>query len=132
MSKPDISYNFAVLRVVPHPYDGSFVPIGVIVHARTKGFLGARIVTDPEWLRARAASVDVELLVKYLRATERILSGDDECGPVALLPPSERFHWITAPRSDVVQCSPVHGGLCADPAAALDELFETYVGPIER
>ena len=54
--------------------------------------------------------------------------GDPAAGPVALAPPSERFHWITAPRSDVIQSSPVHGGLCDDPARALDRLYAEYVG----
>ena len=65
----------------------------------------------------------------YLRACEAICAGDPSAGPVALDPPSERFHWLTAPRSDVLQSSPVHGGLCEDPARELEELFETYVGP---
>lgn len=127
MSTPRIAYSFAVLRAVPHPYDGAFVPVGVVVHARTEGFLNSRIVTDPEALREKMPGVDVELLAKYLRSCEGILAGDENFGPVALQPTSERFHWITAPRSDVVQCSPVHAGLCADPALVVDELFECYV-----
>lgn len=127
MSTPSIAYSFAVLRAVPHPYDGAFVPVGVVVHARQEGFLESRIITDPEVLRARVDGVDVELLARYLRSCERILAGDENYGPVALQPTSERFHWISAPRSDVVQSSPVHAGLCTDPAAALDELFECYV-----
>ena len=122
------AYDFAVLRAVPHVHLGAFVPVGVVLHARTAEFLGARLLTDEAELRARVPDVDVELLARYLRACEAICAGDPSAGPVALDPPSERFHWLAAPRSDVLQSSPVHGGLCEDPARELDELFETYVG----
>ena len=122
------AYDFAVLRAVPHVHLGAFVPVGVVLHARTAEFLDARLITDTGELRARVPDVDVELLARYLRACAAICAGDPSAGPVALDPPSERFHWLTAPRSDVLQSSPVHGGLCEDPARELDELFETYVG----
>ena len=123
------AYDFAVLRVVPHVHLGAFVPVGVIVHARTAEFLGARLITDPAELRARVPDVDVELLARDLRTCAAICAGDPAAGPIALDPPSERFHWLTAPRSDVIQASPVHGGLCEDPSRALDELFTMYVTP---
>jgi hypothetical protein len=76
--------------------------------------------------------VDVELLARYLAACEAVCRGDEAAAraghAVALAPPSERFHWITAPRSDVIQCSPVHSGVCGDPAAALGRLYAEYVG----
>lgn len=122
-----IAYDFAVLRVVPHVHLGTFVPIGVVLHARTAEFLALRAITDPGELAARVPDVDAGLLSRYLSACVAIGAGDAAAGPVALAPASERFHWLTAPRSDVLQCSPVHGGLCADPARALDELFEAYV-----
>lgn len=121
-------YDFAVLRVVPHPFTGAFVPVGVVVHARTREFLGMRVVTDPAELAARVPDLDAELLARYLRALRAVCEGEAAAGPVALASPSERFHWLTAPRSDVIQAGPVHGGLCDDPAAALAELFATYVG----
>lgn len=121
------TYHFAVLRVVPHVHRGAFANVGVLVHARTAGFLGSRIVTDAARLGARFADLDAELLARYLRAIEGICAGDAAAGPIALLPPSERFHWLTAPRSDVLQPSPVHVGVAVDPAAALDELFAEYV-----
>jgi hypothetical protein len=71
--------------------------------------------------------VDPELLARYLRACQAVCEGDPSAGPVALAPPSERFHWLTAPRSDVIQSSPVHEGLCESPAAALERLFDEYV-----
>ena len=126
-SQRSIAYEFAVMRAVPHPYIGAFVPVGVVLHARTAGFLGMRTLTDAAELRVRVPDTDPELLARYLRACRAICDGDASTGPVALAPPSERFHWLTSPRSDVIQSSPVHGGLCAEPARELDELFETYV-----
>jgi hypothetical protein len=122
-----IAYDFAVLRAVPHVHLGAFVPVGVVVHARTAGYLGMRTLAGVPELRARVHDVDHELLARYLASDCAIAAGDPAAGPVALAPPSERFHWLTAPRSDVLQCSPVHAGLTDDPARALDELFATYV-----
>ncbi|HEX6204126.1 MAG TPA: DUF3037 domain-containing protein, partial [Thermoanaerobaculia bacterium] len=121
-------YAFAVLRAVPHPFLGAFVNVGVVLHARTAEFLGARVIDDPAELARRVADVDPRLLARYLAACRAVAAGDEAAGPVALAPPSERFHWLTAPRSDVLQSSPVHEGLCDDPAAALDELFAELVG----
>jgi hypothetical protein len=123
------AYAFAVLRAVPHVHLGCFVNVGVVLHARTAEFLAARVLGDPAALRERVPDVDVELLSRYLRSVEAIAAGDPAAGPIALSPPSERFHWLTAPRSDVIQSSPVHGGLCDDPAATLEELFTQFVDP---
>ena len=122
-----ISYNFAVLRVVPHVHTGVFVPVGVVLHARTEEFLGVRVIIDAAELGRRAGDADVELLIRYLESCKAIGEGEDSAGPIALAPPSERFHWLTAPRSDVIQCGPVHEGLTNNPARTLDELFAALV-----
>jgi hypothetical protein len=129
MTKPGewISYNFAVLRVVPHVHTGAFVPVGVVLHARTAEYIGARVVADLAELGARAADADVGLLARYLESCRSIAEGELSAGPIALAPPSERFHWLTAPRSDVIQSGPVHEGLCRDPETTLDDLFATLV-----
>jgi hypothetical protein len=124
-----ISYDYAVLRVVPHVYLGTFVPVGVMVHARTADFLAMRVLDDVAKLRTRVSAIDVELLVRYLRSCQLVCDGDAAAGPVALAPPSERFHWLTAPRSDVIQSSPVHAGVTEDPRTALDELYARFVDP---
>lgn len=129
MSGPLVAYNFGVLRLVPHVYAAAFANIGVILHARTAEFLELRVLTSPDALRARAPDVDIELLCRYLDACQAICRGDPAAGPVALVPPSERFHWLTAPRSDVLQCSPVHEGLTDDLRRALAELFAHCVRP---
>ena len=122
-----VSYDFAVLRAVPHPHIGAFVPVGVVLHARTVDYVGLRSLTDLDELRTQVPDVDAELLVRYLRSVRAICDGDESAGPVALTPPSERFHWLTAPRSDVIQSSPVHEGVCIDPERELEALFRTYV-----
>jgi len=127
MSELRVAYDFAVLRVVPRVHLGAFVNVGVVVHARTLEFLALRAVTDERLLAAHVHGVDSELLARYLRSCEAICAGDPTAGPMALAPPSERFHWLTAPRSDVLQSSPVHEGICDDPGRALDTLFEQYV-----
>jgi hypothetical protein len=123
-----IAYHFAVLRVVPHVHTGACVNVGVALHARTAEFLGTRVITDEAALRRLVPDVDVELLARYLRSYEQIAAGDERGGPVALLPPSERFHWMTSPRSDVLQASPVHAGVTERPQETLEELFRSFVG----
>lgn len=126
MTPERIAYDFALLRAVPHVYLGAFVPVGVVVHSRTAAFLGMKSL-EPAALRARVPDVDHDLLARYLAVCCAVAAGDPAGGPIALLSPSERFHWLTAPRSDVLQPSPVHEGLCEEPARALEELFEQFV-----
>src|SRR5690606_35347664 len=97
-SGPSNLYTFAVLRAVPHVHLGNFVNVGVILHARTREFLRIRVLTDEAELATRAVGADIPLLARYLRAFEAISAGDPRAGPVALAPPSERFHWLIAPR----------------------------------
>jgi hypothetical protein len=123
-----VDYDFAILRVVPRVHTGAFSNVGVVMHARTAEFLALRTVTDRDRLAAMAPGIDPELLFRYLSSCAAICAGDASAGPVALAPPSERFHWLTAPRSDVLQSSPVHEGVCRSPAHELDALFEAYVG----
>ena len=122
-----IEYDFAVLRVVPRVHLGAFVNIGVVMHARQAEQLAMRVLTDVAALGERLPDMDAELLSRYLRSCEAISRGDPTAGPVALAPPSERFHWLTAPRSDVLQSSPIHEGVCEELAAELEKLYEEYV-----
>ena len=124
-----IAYDFAILRVVPRVHLGAFANVGVVMHARTVEFLSLRAITEKSSLAALAPGLDAELLSRYLRSCAAICAGEESAGPVALAPPSERFHWLTAPRSDVLQSSPVHEGVCADPAVELNVLFDAYVKP---
>ena len=125
---PLVDYDFAILRVVPRVHLGAFANIGVVMHARTAEYLALRTVSDAGVLARIAPGLDLDLLARYLQSCAAICAGDSAAGEVALAPPSERFHWLTAPRSDVLQSSPVHEGVCADPARELDLLFDAYVG----
>ena len=122
-----IPYDFAFLRVVPHVHLGAFQNVGVLMHSRTAEFLGLRVITDRAELGRRAPGVDQDLLVRYLEGCRLICAGDPAGGTIALLSESERFHWLTAPRSDVLQPSPIHEGLCLDPATELEALFRSCV-----
>lgn len=122
-----VDYDFALLRVVPRVHTGAFANVGVVMHARTAEFLALRTVTERAALSRLAPGVDPELLGRYLDSCAAICAGDARAGAVALAPPSERFHWLTAPRSDVLQSSPVHEGVCDDPALELEALFNAYV-----
>jgi hypothetical protein len=118
-----IPYNFAVLHVVPHVHIGSAIPVGVILHAPTEQFVGLRVLIERAALAARAPRVDVELLLRYLATFKAASNADVAGGSLSLGSPSERFHWLTAPRSDVIQAGPVHEGVCVDVNAELDALF---------
>lgn len=122
-----ISYNYAIIRVVPRVHLGAFFNAGVILHARSAEFLDMRILIDPVKLAQHSPLLDPRLLTRYLRSYCAICRGDPAGGPVAGLSPSERFHWLTAPRSDVLQPSPVHEGLCRDPRAELEVLFAQII-----
>jgi len=122
-SQRTIPYNFAVLRVVPHVHIGSAVPVGVIMHAPTARFVGLHVLTEHAALSARAPHVDVELLLRYLNTYRAVCNADDAGGSLSFGSPSERFHWLTAPRSDVIQSGPIHEGVCSDVNAELDALF---------
>lgn len=120
-------YSYAIVRVVPRVERGECVNVGIVLFARERRFLQARIELDEDRLRALAPEVDVALIRRHLETFVAIGDGADIGGPVAALPPSERFHWLTAPRSTIIQTSAVHEGVCPDPSRALDELVDAYV-----
>ena len=120
-------FQYALLRVVPRIERGECLNAGVIVFCRTRRFLEARTRLNRERLAALAPFADPVPIERHLALLERVAAGDAAGGAVAALPPSERFHWLVAPSSTVVQPSPVHTGLCDDPAATLQHLYATLV-----
>jgi len=128
MTSPRFAYDFAVLRLVPHPHLERWVPIGVVLFSRTEEFLASRVVLDRDRLAALAPELDHDLLLRYLKNWSAIARGEAEAGTVAHYPPSERFHWLTCPRSDVLQASPVRRGVTDDLESALDRLWLEQVG----
>ncbi len=120
-------FQYALLRVVPRVERGEQMNAGVVLFARRLGFLEAKVWHDADRLRALAPDADPEPLARQLAALARVAAGDPDAGPVAALPQSERFSWIVAPSSTAIQPSPVHMGLCGEPAETLARLFRELV-----
>jgi hypothetical protein len=121
-----IDYDYAIVRVVPRVELSAFINVGVVLHARTTGYLDARFGYSPPQLDLCCHGIDLGLLDRFLKAYGAVCHGGVTGGPIGLLPPSERFHWLTAPRSAVLQTSVVHPGRCHDPGNALEELFSRH------
>jgi len=124
--EPD-EYQYAVLRVVPSVERGERINAGVVLFCRRCGFLAARVALDEARLAALAPDADAQPIRRHLDELTRIAAGERDGGPIAALPQSERFHWLVAPSSTVVQPSEVHTGMCSDPEALLDRLFARLV-----
>jgi hypothetical protein len=122
-------FEYALLRVVPRVERGEFVNAGVVLYCQEKRFLEAAVHLDPERLRALDPRRDLAAVRAHLEAAPRVCAGGPGAGPIGLLPPVQRFGWLVAPRSTIVQPSPVHTGLAEDPREALDHLLETMVRP---
>ena len=125
---PPDSFSYALLRVVPRVERGEFVNAGVVLFARTRRFLAVRIGLDEARLRALAPDADVGAIERHLESLAAVAAGEPAAGPIARLDQSERFAWIVAPSSTVIQPSPVHTGLCGDqPERQLESPFERLV-----
>ena len=120
-------YDYAVVRVVPKVDREEFINAGVIVSCPDLSFLEARIKLNESRLLALDSKIDLELVRNHLAAIPVICQGGEEAGSIGQLPQRQRFHWLVAPRSTVIQTSPVHTGRCGDPAAALEHLLATMV-----
>ena len=121
-------FQYAIVRVVPRVERGECVNAGVVLFCRPRRFLAARVALDAARVRALAPEADLEAVRGHLDAFARIAAGEAEAGPIAALPASERFHWLVAPSSTVIQCSPVHTGLTDDPPGELERLVARLVG----
>jgi hypothetical protein len=120
-------FQYATVRVVPDVERGERLNAGVVVSCRPARFLGARIELDEALLAVLAPGIDPEPIRRQLALIPRLCEGDPTAGPIALLEPAERFHWIVAPSSTVVQPSAVHTGVTHDPAATLAALHRRLV-----
>jgi hypothetical protein len=121
------SFQYALLRVVPSIARGETMNVGVVLHCRRGGFLAIRGQIDPDRLRGLDPSIDLAGVEAHLALLERVAAGVDPDNPVARMDRSDRFGWIVAPSSTVVQPSAVHTGLTDDPGATLDKLFADLV-----
>ena len=121
------SFEYAVVRVVPRVEREEFVNAGVLLYCRERDFLEARVELESDRLRALWPGADLALVAEHLAAFPRICRGAEGSGPIGLLPLAERFRWLAAPRSTILQVGPVHAGLCQDPAQALEALLDAMV-----
>jgi hypothetical protein len=121
------TYDYAIVRVVPRVERGECLNAGIILASDVERFLRAEIDLDEAALLALDPHVDVELIKRTLATIPAICAGGPEGGAIGRLHVRERFHWLVAPRSTMVQTSPVHTGRCADLAAALEHLMASMI-----
>jgi hypothetical protein len=124
-----VTYDYAVIRVVPKVEREEFINVGVIVSCPSKKFLAAQIELNEQRLRAIDPTLDIETIQAHLDTIPIICAGGEAAGVIGQLSQRERFHWVIAPRSTMIQTSRVHTGLCQDPAATLEHLLNTMVRP---
>jgi len=120
-------FTYAILRVVPRIERGECFNAGVVLYCQERDFLAVRTFLDERRLAALADDVAPAAVRAHLDALVRIAEGATDAGPIAALPPAQRFGWLVSPSSTIVQPSAVHSGLCDEPAATLDELFTDLV-----
>lgn len=121
------SYDYAIVRLMPRVERQEFINIGVIVSCPEKNFLAARVEVDEARLRAFDANLDIDAVRRHTDSLIAICQGGADAGPVGKLTQRERFHWLTAPRSTIIQTSPAHAGQCGQPEAVLEHLLKTMV-----
>jgi hypothetical protein len=124
---PDDAFQYAIWRVVPSVERGEALNVGVVVYCRRRQFLAARVLVDDNRLRTLSPELDVDAIRRHLDGMVRVAAGDAAGGAIAAMPQSERFGWLTAASSTIVQPSPIHTGLCGDPHAVLDRLYTRLV-----
>lgn len=125
-----VSFDYAIVRVVPRVERGEFLNAGVVLLCLERDFLEARVELDAARLHALDPGADLARIEEHLEAFVRVARGGEDAGPIGRLSLRERFHWLVAPRSTVLQISPVHVGLCDSPEDALEGLLDRMVRPI--
>ena len=123
----DLTYDYAIIRIVPRVERGEQINVGVILSCVDADFLDVRIELDTSTLLAIDPGLDLEAIRAGLATIPAVCAGGPAAGPIGELPPRGRFRWLVSPRSTVIQMSPVHTGRTDDPAAALERLLVTMV-----
>jgi hypothetical protein len=126
------AFAYAIVRVVPRVERGERFNVGVVLYSRQHDFLGALVALDEVRLAALAPDVSASDVRSHLEAIVRVAAGDPQAGPIGALSQSERFGWLVAPSSTIIQTSEVHTGLCGEPAQTLERLFAKLVEPVTR
>lgn len=125
-------FDYAVVRLVPRVEREEFINVGVLLSCPAQAFLQVRFEINPKRLAALAPTLEISQIREHLEAIEKICEGGSSAGPIGELPSRSRFYWLTAPRSTIIQMSPIHTGLCAEPDRAIDRLFKAMVQTIEN
>lgn len=121
------TFDYAILRVVPRVDREEFINAGIVVFCLEKRYLEARVYLNTDRLKALWPDVDIDMVREHLDAIPRICAGDPAAGPIAKLSQRERFHWLTAPRSTIIQPSPVHAGVWDQADGLLDRLATQFL-----
>ncbi|MEL6720519.1 MAG: DUF3037 domain-containing protein [Bacteroidota bacterium] len=120
-------YEYAVIRLVPKVEREEFINIGVLLFSKRKKYLGIKLNLDEERILAFSKEVDLPTIQNYLNAWTSICEGTPKGGRIGSLDLASRFRWLTASKSTIIQCSPVHIGLCEKPEMVLERIFERRV-----
>lgn len=120
-------FEYAIVRIVPRVEREEFLNAGIVLYCATQNFLCAVFALNERRLRVMNPDVNISEIHEHLRVFERVCAGGPKAGAIGELPVGERFRWLTAPRSNVVQTSPVHTGLTANARETLDHLLATLV-----
>ena len=121
------TFEFAVIRVVPKVEREEFMNVGVLVFSKSKRFLGIKYLLNEQRLKAFSEEIDLEVLKQYLNAWQLICEGGAKGGPIGQLETADRFRWLSASKSTILQCSETHSGLCDNPEEVLETTFVRYV-----
>lgn len=123
-----VTFEYAVIRVLPKVEREEFVNVGVILFSKPKKFLGMKVQVDEAKLLALSPKLDIAQIKAYLTAWEEVCEGAPKGGRIGEMELPSRFRWLTASRSTMIQSSPTHTGMCTNPAEVLAKAFELYVG----
>ena len=121
------TFEYAIIRIVPKVEREEFFNVGVILFSKRKKFLGIKYQIDPKKMAAFPSEMDTDAFIGYLEAWERICEGAPSGGAIGKFELSDRFRWLTATRSTVIQSSKTHSGLCHDPEKELEDIFKRYI-----
>jgi hypothetical protein len=125
-------FEYAIVRVVPRVEREEFLNVGIILYCAAQEFLRMQSALDEQRLQSLHGAINIEEIRAHLKMFEQVCEGSAAAGPIGTLPAGERFRWLTAPRSTIVQTSPVHTGLCGEARATLDHLVATLVTPSDH
>lgn len=122
-----VTYEYVIVRIVPKVEREEFFNVGILLFCKRKSFLGIKYVIDANKLQALASDMELAQLNKHLKAWDQICQGAPEGGTIGDFEVSDRFRWLAATRSTIIQSSKTHSGLCSDPEIELENLFRTFV-----